>query len=221
MDAEILKTLRISRKPLIDRDIDGDRIVIESAVASLGVTPPRPRYRVIQWGTGAVGAEMITAILDHRTDLDLVGAKVYSEAKHGKDVGTLVGRDPVGVLATLDTAEVTAMPAANVATAMQVLNAVPAVCDAAPGFATMASLPLVRSHTGFGHAWTSSPRRRFCCERLPGGTSRMAAASSDIWEVMSTARTIRRPPSCCSVGRSSRRCRTSCSPPARRVLARA
>lgn len=40
---------------------------------------------------------------------------------------------------------------ANVATAMQVLNAVPAVCDAAPGFATTASLPLVRSHTGFGH----------------------------------------------------------------------
>ena len=37
----------------------------------------------------------------------------------------------------------------------------------------------------------------------------MAAASSDVWEVMSTARKIRRPPSCCSVGRSSRRCRTS------------
>jgi hypothetical protein len=147
-----LKILKICREPLIDRDIHGDRIVTESAVASLGVTPPRPRYRVIQWGTGAVGAEMITAILGHRTDLDLVGVKVYAEAKHGKDVGTLVGRDPVGVLATLDTAEVTAMSAANVATAMQVLNAVPAVCDAAPGFATMASLPLVRSHTGFGHA---------------------------------------------------------------------
>ena len=28
----------------------------------------------------------------------------------------------------------------------------------------------------------------------------MAAASSDVWEVMSTARTIRRPPSCCSGG---------------------
>src|SRR5258705_1119496 len=40
---------------------------------------------------------------------------------------------------------------ASVATAMQVLNAVPAVCDATPGFATMASLPLIRSHTGFGH----------------------------------------------------------------------
>jgi hypothetical protein len=50
---------------------------------------------------------MITAILDHRTDLDLVGVKVYSETKHGKDVG----RDPVGVRATADTAEVIAMPA--------------------------------------------------------------------------------------------------------------
>ena len=38
---------------------------------------------------------------------------------------------------------------ANVATAMQILNAVPAVCDAEPGFATMASLPLISSHTGF------------------------------------------------------------------------
>jgi len=36
---------------------------------------------------------------------------VYSGAKQGKDVGTLVGRDPVGVLATADIAEVLAMPA--------------------------------------------------------------------------------------------------------------
>jgi hypothetical protein len=39
---------------------------------------------------------------------------------------------------------------ASVATAMQVLNAVPAVCDDPEGFATMASLPLIRSHNGFG-----------------------------------------------------------------------
>lgn len=39
---------------------------------------------------------------------------------------------------------------ANVATAMQVLNAVPAVCAAPPGFATTASLPLIRSAIGFG-----------------------------------------------------------------------
>jgi hypothetical protein len=54
---------------------------------------------------------MITAILDPRAGLDLVGAKVYSETKHGRDVGTLVGRDPIGVLATADTAEIVAMQA--------------------------------------------------------------------------------------------------------------
>ena len=43
---------------------------------------------------------------------------------------------------------------ANVATAMQILNAVPAVCDAEPGFVTAASLPLIRSHTGFAHSRT-------------------------------------------------------------------
>lgn len=40
---------------------------------------------------------------------------------------------------------------ANVATAMQVLNAVPAICAAPAGFATMATLPLIRSQIGFGH----------------------------------------------------------------------
>jgi hypothetical protein len=38
---------------------------------------------------------------------------------------------------------------ASVATGMQVLNAVPAVCAAPTGFATSASLPLIRSHPGF------------------------------------------------------------------------
>jgi hypothetical protein len=42
--------------------------------------------------------------------------------------------------------------ASNVATAMQILNAVPAVCEAPPGFATMADLPLIRSVTGFGNS---------------------------------------------------------------------
>ena len=41
---------------------------------------------------------------------------------------------------------------ASVATAMQALNAVPAVCEAPPGFATAASLPLIHSYTGFGNA---------------------------------------------------------------------
>ena len=35
--------------------------------------------------------------------------------------------------------------------AMQVVNAIPAVCAAPAGFATMADLPLIRSYTGFGN----------------------------------------------------------------------
>ena len=42
--------------------------------------------------------------------------------------------------------------AASIATAMQALNAIPAVVAAPPGIATMADLPLVRSGVGFGFA---------------------------------------------------------------------
>ena len=41
--------------------------------------------------------------------------------------------------------------AASIATAMQAINAIPAVCAAPPGVATMADLPLVRSGFGFGN----------------------------------------------------------------------
>ena len=68
-------------------------------------------YRVIQWGTGTIGAEMITTILDPRSGLDLVGVKVYSDAKHGVDAGALVGRDPVGVTATTDADRILALDA--------------------------------------------------------------------------------------------------------------
>jgi 2,4-diaminopentanoate dehydrogenase len=58
--------------------------------------------RVIPWGIGTVGAEMSTTIIDHRPDLKIVGARVYSGAKNGVDVGTLVGRHPIGVIASSD-----------------------------------------------------------------------------------------------------------------------
>src|SRR6185312_8959231 len=57
------------------------------------------------------GTEMVTTILDHRPDLQLVGARVYSEAKHGIDLGTLVDRQPIGVSATTDVAEILAIDA--------------------------------------------------------------------------------------------------------------
>lgn len=58
-------------------------------------------HRVVQWSTGHVGMHATRAILDH-PGLELVGLWVHSEAKVGKDAGELVGREPVGVLATND-----------------------------------------------------------------------------------------------------------------------
>ena len=60
------------------------------------------RYRVILWGPGSIGSELLTAIIDYRHDLEVVGVRVYSDAKNGVDAGALVGRDPIGVAATTD-----------------------------------------------------------------------------------------------------------------------
>lgn len=58
-------------------------------------------YRIIQWGTGNVGSHALRTIID-RPDFELVGVRVYNPAKVGVDAGELIGRDPVGVLATDD-----------------------------------------------------------------------------------------------------------------------
>lgn len=66
--------------------------------------------RVIQWATGGVGRAAIEAVLDH-PELELVGCWVHSQAKHGVDVGTIIGREPIGVLATSSVDEVLALDA--------------------------------------------------------------------------------------------------------------
>ena len=58
-------------------------------------------HRVVVWSTGGVGANAIKA-LTRRPDLDLVGVWVHNAEKVGRDVGELVGLDPLGVLATDD-----------------------------------------------------------------------------------------------------------------------
>jgi len=58
-------------------------------------------YRVIQWATGGVGKAAIEGVLDH-PQLEMAGAWVHSPDKEGIDLGTLVGRDPIGVTATHD-----------------------------------------------------------------------------------------------------------------------
>jgi 4-hydroxy-tetrahydrodipicolinate reductase len=57
--------------------------------------------RVVQWGTGLVGAQALGLILD-RPDLELAGVVCFTSAKAGLDAGTIAGRAEVGVLATTD-----------------------------------------------------------------------------------------------------------------------
>jgi hypothetical protein len=69
------------------------------------------RHRVIQWATGGVGKAAIEGILDH-PELELVGCKVYSDAKDGLDVAEILGRpESVGVTATTDADAVLALDA--------------------------------------------------------------------------------------------------------------
>lgn len=67
--------------------------------------------RIIGWGTGAVGREVLRTVLDPRTGMELAGLRVYSADKDGIDAGTLVGVAPVGVAATTDVEAILAIPA--------------------------------------------------------------------------------------------------------------
>jgi 2,4-diaminopentanoate dehydrogenase len=63
--------------------------------------PNTSPYRVVQWTTGNVGKSSVVAIASNPT-LDLVGCYAWSEDKVGRDVGVLVGIEPLGVAATND-----------------------------------------------------------------------------------------------------------------------
>ena len=68
------------------------------------------KYRVIQWATGGVGRAAIEGVLNH-PDLELVGCWVHSKAKAGTDVGELIGRDPLGVVASPDVDDILSVDA--------------------------------------------------------------------------------------------------------------
>ena len=68
------------------------------------------KYKVIQWATGVVGTASLKGIIRH-PKLELVGVKVYSEDKAGKDAGELAQCEQTGVLTTLDIAAIVAMEA--------------------------------------------------------------------------------------------------------------
>jgi 4-hydroxy-tetrahydrodipicolinate reductase len=68
------------------------------------------RYRVVQWATGNIGARALREVIRHPS-LDLVGVLVYDPEKDGIDAGALCGEEPVGVMATTDSAVIRALGA--------------------------------------------------------------------------------------------------------------
>jgi hypothetical protein len=66
--------------------------------------------KVIQWATGNTGRRSLEAIIT-APDLDLVGVRVYDDAKAGRDAGDLVGLTATGVLATTDADQIVATDA--------------------------------------------------------------------------------------------------------------
>jgi hypothetical protein len=66
--------------------------------------------RVVQWATGGVGRAAIQDVLAH-PDLELVGCWVHSAEKDGRDVGELLGGEPLGVTATSSIDKIVALDA--------------------------------------------------------------------------------------------------------------
>ncbi|WP_414900196.1 hypothetical protein ACMT1E_10805 [Sphingomonas flavalba] len=59
------------------------------------------KHRVVQWGTGMVGARALKQALLHPA-IEVVGVRVYNPAKVGSDAGALAGLGQCGVTATDD-----------------------------------------------------------------------------------------------------------------------
>src|SRR5690349_3677661 len=57
--------------------------------------------RVIQWATGVTGMMSLRHVIG-RPDLELVGVRVYDEAKAGVDAGALCGAGEIGLRTTPD-----------------------------------------------------------------------------------------------------------------------
>jgi 4-hydroxy-tetrahydrodipicolinate reductase len=68
------------------------------------------KFRVVQWATGVVGTSALRGVLRHPR-LELVGVKVYSEAKERRDAGELCGAPKTGVVATRDVDAILALDA--------------------------------------------------------------------------------------------------------------
>lgn len=66
--------------------------------------------KVVQWATGGVGVAAIKGVQEH-PDLELVGCWAHSADKGGKDVGEIIGGEPIGVTVTNSIDEILALDA--------------------------------------------------------------------------------------------------------------
>jgi 2,4-diaminopentanoate dehydrogenase len=73
-------------------------------------SPNSKTLRVIQWATGGVGKAAVEAVLNH-PELELAGCWVHSPNKDGRDVGEILGREPLGVTASSNKDDVLAIEA--------------------------------------------------------------------------------------------------------------
>jgi 4-hydroxy-tetrahydrodipicolinate reductase len=67
-------------------------------------------YKVIQWATGGVGVQLLRETINN-PDLELVGVKVFTHSKHGRDAGEIAGLADTGITATLDLDAILALDA--------------------------------------------------------------------------------------------------------------
>lgn len=68
------------------------------------------RYRIVQWATGNIGTRSLRTVIEH-PHYELVGLRVHSQSKEGKDAGELCGLPPVGVKATRSIDDILALKA--------------------------------------------------------------------------------------------------------------
>ena len=96
--------------------------------------------RVVQWATGGVGVAAIKGVLEH-PDLELVGCWVHSPDKAGRDVGELVGSEPLGVTATNSINDIVALDADAVIYAPLMRMSTPSVTEPGPPFGPVNTRP--------------------------------------------------------------------------------
>ena len=65
-------------------------------------------FRIVVWGPGGIGTVAIREI-SMIDSLELVGVRAYSESKHGKDAGELIGMEKLGVTVSANPEEVMAI----------------------------------------------------------------------------------------------------------------